>query len=280
MKRILKKAAMGLTALVLAACVSTTAPEEKNVITVGATAVPHAQILEEAVKPLLEKEGWELEVTVFNDYVQPNTSVEDGTLDANYYQTIRYMNEENKNRGLHLRAVAGVHLEPMGLYSAKIKQLSELSDGAEIAIPNDSSNESRALKLLEDSGLLRLNDDVTLYTPHDIVENPHSFQFTEIESPSLTRTLEDVDAAVINGNYALQAGLSPLTDALVSETADGSQAPYHINYIVVKDGNQNTEKIEALCRAIHSEEVRDYIAKTYSGSVIPAFTDGNGNPLQ
>lgn len=280
MDQFFKKAGAAGIVLLLAACTgASTIKEERKVITIGATAVPHAQILEEVVKPLLEKEGWTLEVTVFNDYVQPNTSVEDGTLDANYYQTVRYLHEENKNRNLHLTAVAGVHLEPMGLYSKKISQLSDLTSGAEIAVPNDSSNESRALKLLEDNGMLKLNEQAELYTLQDIVENPYQLKFTEIESASLTRALEDVDAAVINGNYALQAALSPTRDALISEKADGSQAPYYINYIVVKDGNQETEKTKALCQAVHSEEVKEYIEKTYAGSVIPAFTDGEGNPL-
>lgn len=280
MNSFLKKAGVICTALMLWACTSTsTSEDERKIITVGATAIPHAQILESVVKPLLEKEGWDLEITVFNDYIQPNTAVEDGTLDANYYQTIRYLKEENENRDLHLAAVAGVHLEPMGLYSRKIKQLSELADGMEIALPNDSSNEARALKLMEDNGLLKLNTDVDLYTLNDIVENPHQFKFTEIESASLARALEDVDAAVINGNYALQADLSPIQDALISEKADGVQARDYINYIVVKDGNQETEKTKVLCKAMQSEEVKEYIEKTYVGSVIWAFTDGEGNPL-
>ncbi len=279
MNRMIKTAAALFTAVTLTACgtssaSSTAATAADKKITIGATAVPHAEILENVVKPLLADEGWDLEITVFNDYVQPNTAVEDGTLDANYFETIRYLDEENENRGLHLKAVAGIHLEPMGLYSKKYDSIDDLPDGAKIAIPNDGSNESRALKLLEDNGLLTLDDSVDLYTPKDVTDNPHNFTFSELDSASLPRTLDDVDAAVINGNYALEADLSPAKDALISESADGPDAHYYINYLVVKEGNENTDKTKALIKALQSDEVKDYIEKNYSGSVIPAFTDG------
>lgn len=282
-KKIIRTLAAAALAIGLAGCSSSasnsTAKADDKTIEIGATEVPHAQILNDVVKDLVEKDGYTLKVTVFNDYTQPNTAVDEGSLDANYFQTIRYMDEENEERGLHLKAVAGIHLEPMGFYSKKISSLDDLKDGATIAIPNDGSNESRALKLLADNGLIELDDTDDLYDLTNISSNPHHYEFSEQDAANLTRVLDDVDGAVINGNYALEADLNPSRDALFAEEADGEDAHYYINYLVVREGNENTDKTKELIKALQSDEVKDYIEKNYEGSVIPAFTDGDGNPI-
>jgi D-methionine transport system substrate-binding protein len=242
-----------------------------NTISIGVTPVPHAEIVNAVVKQKLEDAGWKVEVVEFNDYVQPNTALEDGELDANYFQTIRYLQEQNQERGLHLKEVAGIHLEPMGLYATSAKTLDELQDGASIAIPNDGSNESRAIKLLADNDLITLTETDDLYTLQNIAENPHNYEFVELEAANLPRSLDDVDAAVINGNYALEANLNPQTDALVAELADSDESYKYINYLVVKEGNEETAKTKALIAALENDDVKKYIEETYSGSVIPAF---------
>lgn len=248
------------------------APEgDDNKISIGVTPVPHAEIVNDVVAKKLEDAGWKLEVVEFNDYVQPNTALEDGELDANYFQTIRYLQEQNKERGLHLVEVAGIHLEPMGLYAKEAASLEELADGASIAIPNDGSNESRAIKLLADNDLITLSETDDLYTLQNIAENPHNFEFVELEAANLPRSLDDVDAAVINGNYALEADLNPQTDALVAELADSDESYKYINYLVVKEGNEESLKTKALIAALENDDVKAYIEETYSGSVIPAF---------
>ena len=262
----------GVLTLSLAGCGAaghSTADDKK--ISIGVTPVPHQEIVKAAVVPALEKEGYKVEVVEFNDYVQPNTSVQEGELDANYYQTTRYMENENKERKLDLVAVAEIHLEPMGLYSKTLKNISELKDGATIAIPNDGSNESRALALLADNGLIKLKETEDLYNLTSIVENPHNFKFSEIEAASLPVTLSDVDAAVINGNYALGAGLNPKNDSLILESTDSASIKQYFNDLVVKKGNENSEKIQALKRAFTSDEVKKFIEEKYEGSVIPAF---------
>ncbi len=270
----------GCSASGTAASTKGSASAEDKTIKVGATAVPHAEILNDVVKPALEKEGWTLDVVEFNDYVQPNTALNDGDLDANYFQTVRYLDEQIKERSLKLTAVAGIHLEPMGLYSSKYKSLDEIPDGSRIAIPNDGSNESRALKLLEDNGLITLDHSKDLYVPGDVTENKKNLQFDEVDAATLPRTLDDDAASVINGNYALQANLNPKTDALCAEAADGPDAHYYINYLVVQEGNEDTEKTKALVKALQSDDVKKYIEDKYQGSVIPAFTDGDGNVLK
>ena len=248
------------------------APEgDDNTISIGVTPVPHAEIVNDVVKGKLEEAGWKVEVVEFNDYVQPNTALEDGELDANYFQTIRYLQEQNKERGLHLVEVAGIHLEPMGLYAKEAAALADLPDGASIAIPNDGSNESRANKLLADNDLITLKETEDLYTLQDIEENPHDLEFVELEAANLPRSLDDVDAAVINGNYALEAGLNPQTDALVAELAEGDESYKYINYLVVKEGNEESVKTKAMIAALENDDVKDYIEESYSGSVIPAF---------
>lgn len=234
-------------------------------IVVGATPVPHAEILE-VVKPILAKEGYTLEIKEFNDYTIPNLATQDGDLDANYFQHLPYLNEFNKNKGTNLVKTVGVHLEPMGVYSKKIKNLSDLKDGSTVAIPNDPTNESRALDVLASAGLIKLNDN-PLKTPLDITENPKKLKFSEIEAAQLPRTLDDVTIAVINTNYALNAKLNPKNDALVLESKD---SPY-TNYVVVKAGNENNPKIKALNKAVTSEEVKKFIEKKYEGAILPSF---------
>ncbi|WP_394873114.1 MetQ/NlpA family ABC transporter substrate-binding protein [Clostridium butyricum] len=243
--------------------------KDDKVIKIGVTPKPHKEIVDAAV-PLLEKEGYKVEITEFNDYVQPNTAVEEGSLDVNFFQHTPYLNEQVQSRGLHLKSVAAIHLEPMGLYSKKITSLDELKDGSTIAVPNDPSNEARALKLLAANGLIKIKDG-ELVTPADITENPKNLQFSELEAAAVPRAVDDVDAAVINGNYAIEAGFDPTANAIVKEDKDSEAAKPYANIVVVKEGNENLEKIHALIKALTSDEVRDFINKEYNGAVIPVF---------
>lgn len=239
-------------------------------VTVGATPAPHAEILEVA-KELMAKDGYTLEIKEFNDYVTPNTSLEDGSLDANYFQHITYMNDFNGEHGTHLVNAADVHYEPFGLYAGKTASLAELADGAQIAVPNDGTNEARALLLLEQEGLIKLNDGVGLNaTKSDIAENPHNYEIVELEASQLPARLQDVDAAVINGNYAIDAGLK-VSDALAVEAADGAAAEAYVNVVAVKQGSENNEAVKALVKALQSDEVRAFIESTYDGAVVPLF---------
>lgn len=249
-----------------------------KVIKVGATLVPHAEILKNVVASTLAKDGWTLEVVEFNDYVTPNTALESGELDANYFQTLGYLNGENDSRGLHLVAIVGVHIEPMGIYSLKVNSIDELPDGAEIGVPNDTDNCNRALELLVAKGLLTGVDDVNVINRSESL-NPHGFEIVPIEAASLPRALEDLDAAVINGNYALEAGLPEKAPALEIESFDAVTTVKRTNYIAVKAGTENSEKIQALVKAIVSDDVRKYIEDTYKGAVITSFVDAQGNPV-
>jgi D-methionine transport system substrate-binding protein len=249
----------------------TTPQGENNVIKIGVTPVPHAQIVNDVVKEKLERAGWIVEVIEFNDYVQPNTNLSDGEIDANYFQTVRYLEEQNKERNLGLVEVAEIHLEPMGLYSKNLDTLSDLKDGASISIPNDGSNLSRALKLLADNGLIELEKTDDLYTVQNIIGNPRNLDIIELDAANLPRSLDDVDASVINGNYAMQADLNPQEDALIAESPNSDESYQYINYLVVKEGNESTNKTKALIEALQSEDVRNYIKDAYSGSVIVAF---------
>ncbi|WP_294153872.1 MetQ/NlpA family ABC transporter substrate-binding protein [uncultured Clostridium sp.] len=272
-KSILSVVLAGVLALGLVGCsgeASTgTDSKEDKVIKIGVSPKPHKEIVDVAV-PLLEKDGYKVEITEFNDYVQPNTAVEEGALDCNYFQHTPYLNDQNQSRGLHLKSVAAIHLEPMGLYSKKLTSLDELQDGATIAIPNDSSNEARALRLLADNGLIKINDSETV-TPADITENPKNLKFSELEAAAVPRAVDDVDAAVINGNYAIEAGFNPTTNAIVKEDKDSEAAKPYANIVVVKEGNENQEKIQDLIKALTSDEVKDFINKEYNGAVIPVF---------
>ena len=212
--------------------------------------------------------GIDLVINEYSDYVVPNTAVEDGDEDANYFQHIPYLEEFNETRGTHLVDVASVHIEPMGVYAGKTASLEELADGAVIAIPNDATNEGRALLLLEAQGLITLDDSSNLTaTPNNIVDNPKNLEFQELEAATIPSVLADVDLAIINSNYALGADLNPTTDALAIESSD---SPY-VNVLVVKEGNENNEAVQALVEALHSDTIRDFITESYGGAVVPAF---------
>lgn len=235
---------------------------------VGATAVPHAEILE-VVQPILEKEGIKLDIVEFSDYVQPNLALNDKELDANFFQHEPYLLDFiGEHKGLKLKSAAGIHIEPIGIYSKKITDLGELPDGASIAIPNDPTNGGRALLLLEKAGLLKLKDGVNeKATVQDITENPKNIKLQEVEAAQVPRTLDDVDAAVINTNYAMQVNLVPTKDALFIED---STSPY-VNIIAVREGDENRPEIQALIKAIKSDEVKNFINEKYKGAVVPAF---------
>lgn len=253
--------------LALAACGNSA---NDKTIKVGATPAPHAEILE-VVKDILAEDGWTLEIVEFNDYIIPNTSLEDGQLDANYFQHITYMNNFNVENGTHLVSAAGIHYEPFGLYAGKCDSLENLADGARIAVPNDATNEARALLLLEQVGLITLKEGVGIdATKSDIVENPKNLELYEIQAELVPTTLEDVDLAVINGNYAIDAGLK-IADALATEAADGTAAQAYINVLAVKEGNENSEKIQALVKALMSQKVKDFIDEKYDGAVVAMF---------
>ena len=256
-----------LTAALAAALALTGVAHAAEKLVVAATPVPHAEILE-LIKPTLAKEGVDLEIKVFTDYVQPNVQVDQKRLDANYFQTLPYLKSFNEGKGTNLVTVIGVHVEPFGGYSKKIKNLSELKDGATVAIPNEGSNSGRALILLQKAGLIELKDPKNaLATPKDIAKNPHNFKFKELESALLPRVLKEVDLDMINTNYALEAKLNPTKDALVIEGAD---SPY-VNFLVAREDNKNSDAIKKLAAALTSPEVKAFIEKKYNGAVLPAF---------
>ena len=255
-----------------------------KVIKVGATAVPHAEILNDVVKDVLADAGWTLEVTEFTDYVTPNTALEDGSLDANYFQTLGYMNNQNDENGLHLAAAVGVHIEPMGIYSSKIESLDDLADGATISCPNDVDNLDRALRLLVQKGLLKdpgTDEHASETTFNGNAElNPHGYVITPVEAANVPNTLADVDVAVVNGNYALEAGLPASHPALDIEEFDKDTTIARTNFLVVKQGNEETEKTKALVEAITSDEVQAYIEDTYKGAVIASFITADGTAVK
>lgn len=266
-KRLIALTLALLLVLALAACAG---KEDAKTIKVGATPAPHAEILE-VTKDLLAEEGYTLEIVEFDDYIMPNTAVEEGELDANYFQHITYMNTFNADNGTHLVSAAAIHYEPFGLYAGKTASLDALADGAQIAIPNDATNGGRALLLLQEQGLITLAEDSGLEpTVQDIVDNPKNLEIVELEARLLPTTLEDVDMAVINGNYAIDANLK-IADALAVEANDGTAAEAYANVVAVKEGNENSEAIQALVKALESEEVRAFIEETYAGAVMPLF---------
>ncbi len=241
--------------------------ENGGKIVVGASTSPHAEILEVA-KPLLKEKGYELEIKEFSDYVMPNTSLEDGALDANYFQHQPYLDDFNANNGTHLVSVAAIHYEPLGIYAGKSSDLTQIPDGAKIAVPNDTTNEARALLLLETQGLIKLNKDAGLSaTVKDIIDNPYKIEIVEIEAAQLVRVLGDVDFAVINGNYALQGDLN-VSDALAKEEADSVAAQTYANVLVVREGDESREDIKALVEVLQSKEIADSIDEKYQGSVV------------
>ena len=245
-------------------------PTEAVTIRIGATPAPHAEILEQ-IKDLLAEQGITLDIVVFNDYIQPNTAVEDGSLDANYFQHITYMNEFNESDGTHLVSAAEIHYEPFGLYAGKTASLDDLADGAQIAVPNDTTNEARALLLLEQEGLITLKEGAGITaTKADIESNPKNLEIVELEANQLPVRLADVEMAVINGNYALDAGLK-VSDALAVEAADGEAAAAYVNVLTVKEGRESDPAILALAEALQSQTIKDFIESTYEGAVVPTF---------
>ena len=260
---------LALTTLALVGCGGGAADNKtEKVVKVGASPVPHAEILE-VIKPELAKEGIKLEIVEFNDYVQPNLATNDKEIDANFFQHEPYLkNFVTEHPELKLANVLGVHIEPMGIYSHKIKNINEVKDGAQVSIPSDPTNGGRALLLLEHAGLLKLKDGVgAAATVQDVVDNPKKLNFKEIEAPQLPRTLDDVDISVINTNWAMQADLIPTRDALFMED---KTSPY-VNILVVRQGDENRPEIQALMKALHSEAVKNFINEKYKGAIIPAF---------
>ena len=238
---------------------------------VAASPTPHAEILNVA-KDILAEQGITLEVVEFSDYVQPNLVTESGEVDANYFQHTPYLESFNEENGTHLVSVGAIHYEPFGIYPGKSNDLANIADGATIAVPNDTTNEARALQLLAAQGLITVRDGAGLTaTVNDITENPHNLQMEEIEAAQLPRTVQDVDFAVINGNYAMEAGFSVGKDALATEDASSEAAQTYANVLVVKEGNENNPAIQALLKALQSDEVKNYIDQTYDGAVVAIF---------
>ena len=248
---------------------STDTAAEGGTIKVAASATPHAEILEEA-KKILADEGWDLEIKIFDDYVMPNEVVESGEFDANYFQHIPYLESFNKEKGTHLVNAGGIHYEPFGIYPGTKSSLDDIAEGDTIAVPNDTTNEARALLLLQDNGILKLKDGAGLTaTVLDIEENPYNVEILELEAAQVPRVKDEVAYVVLNGNYALDAGFSVAKDSLAYEKSDSDAAKTYVNVIAVKEGNENSEKILALVGALKSDAIRQYINDTYDGAVVP-----------
>ena len=245
------------------------AAAEPVVIKIAASATPHAEILEKA-KPILAEQGYDLEITVFDDYIQPGLVVESGEFDANYAVHVPFLETFNEEQGTHLVSAGGIHYEPFGIYPGTKATLDEVAEGDVIAIPNDTTNEARALLLLQDNGLLKLKDGVGLTaTVNDIEENPNNLVFQELEAAQIARVKDEVAYVVLNGNYALEAGLSVAKDSIAYESSDSEAAKTYVNVIVVKEGNENSDAIKALVDVLKSDEIKQYINDTYDGAVIP-----------
>lgn len=252
----------------LSGCGSKSGGDDK-VIKVAASATPHAEILEQA-KPILAEQGYDLQVTVFDDYVQPNEVVESGDFDANYFQHIPYLNSFNAEKGTHLVNAGGIHYEPFGIYPGTKSDLAEVADGDSVAVPNDTTNEARALLLLQDNGLITLKEGAGLEaTVNDIAENPYNLEIVELEAAQVPRVVGEVAYVVLNGNYALEAGYSVAKDSLAYESSDSEAAKTYVNVIAVKEGNENADKIKALVDVLKSDTIKNYINDTYDGAVIP-----------
>ncbi|MFJ2896892.1 MetQ/NlpA family ABC transporter substrate-binding protein [Streptomyces sp. NPDC087218] len=271
-------AATAALALGLSACGTDSDPSAKSdtgagadtskALVVAASPTPHADILEFVAKNLAAKEGLKLEVKEFTDYVLPNTATESGQVDANFFQHQPYLDDFNKKKNTHLVSVGAVHLEPLGLYSKKAEDLKDIKAGQTIAVPNDTTNEGRALQLLAENGLITLKDGVGTSAKLSDITDKKGLEFKELEAATVPRALNDVDAAVINGNYAIEADLKPGKDSLVLEKADGN--PY-ANIIAVKEGNEKDARVQKLVKLLHSDEVKKFIEDTYQGSIVPAF---------
>ena len=241
---------------------------ELETVTVGASPAPHAEILEAAKEAMAEK-GYDLEIVEYVDYVQPNLALDSGDLTANYFQHITYLEDFNAERGTHLASAGSIHYEPFGIYAGKTASLEELADGAQIAVPNDATNEARALLLLEAQGLITLKEDAGLAaTKNDIVDNPKNLDIVEIEAAQIPRSLGSVDVAVINGNYAIDAGLD-VADALAVEASDSEVAVKYANVVAVQEGHENDPAIQTLVEVLKSDEIREFMETTYGGAVVP-----------
>ncbi|MBR4815731.1 MAG: MetQ/NlpA family ABC transporter substrate-binding protein [Lachnospiraceae bacterium] len=248
---------------------SNTAAKEEKVIKIAASATPHAEVLEQ-VKPILEKQGIKLEITVFDDYVLPMTTVESGELDANYAVHVPYLESFNAEQGTHLANAGGIHYEPFGIYPGTKSSLDDVADGDVIAIPNDTTNEARALLLLQDNGLITLKDGAGLTaTINDITSNPRNLKLQELEAAQVPRVRSEVAYVVLNGNYALEAGLSVGKDSIAYESSTSTAAKTYVNIIAVKEGNENKEEIQELVKALKSDEIKKFINEKYDGAVVP-----------
>ena len=246
---------------------------EGTTIKVAASATPHAEILEKAA-PLLKEKGYELDVDIFDDYVLPNEVVESGEFDANYFQHIPYMEQFNEEKGTHLVNAGGIHNEPFGIYPGTKDSLDDLADGDTIAVPNDTTNEARALLLLQDNGIITLKDGAGLTaTVTDIAENPYNVEIVELEAAQVPRVVSETAYVVMNGNYALQAGFSVAKDALAYEKSDSEAAKTYVNIIAVKEGNEESDAIKALVEVLKSDDIKNYINETYDGAVVPFEED-------
>jgi D-methionine transport system substrate-binding protein len=262
---------LALAALSLTGCGSSSGSKEDKTITVAATATPHAEILNDVVAPILKEKGYTLEVSVQSDYSIPNKMVAEKEADANYFQHQPYLDSENSEFGYNLVSIASVHYEPFGLYSKTLKNVADIEDGAKVLVPNDTTNEARALLLLQQEGLIEVDPAAGITaTKKDITSNPKNLEIIEVDAEQTALQLEDASLSAINSNYALSAGLSPAKDALAVEAADGEAATTYANIVAVRDGDQDSEWAKALTEAITSDEVRDYINKTYDGAVLPA----------
>lgn len=274
MKKLIAAALTGALVLGTVGTSVVFAADDDKTITVAASETPHSEILE-AAKLILEEEGYDLEVTVFDDYVQPNEVVESGDFDANYFQHIPYLNSFNEEKGTHLVNAGGIHYEPFGIYPGTKSSLDDIADGDTIAVPNDTTNEARALLLLQDNGIIKLKDGAGLEaTVNDIEENPYNVEIVELAAEQVARVAEETSYIVLNGNYALQAGYSVSKDALAYETSDSEAAKTYVNVIAVKEGNENSDKIKALVDVLKSDEIKDFINEKYDGAVIP-FEDSD-----
>ena len=243
--------------------------EEKGTITIAASPTPHAEILEQA-KPILEEQGWKLDVIEFEDYVQPNLVVDSGEIDANYFQHVPYLDNFNEEKGTDLVVAGQIHYEPFGIYPGTKASLDELEDGDTIAVPNDPTNEARALLLLQDNGVITLEEDAGLTaTINQIVDNPKNVKIQELEAAQVARVKDEVAFVVLNGNYALDAGFSVAKDSIAYEQSDSEAAKTYVNVIAVKAGNEESEGIKALVDVLTSDEIKTYINDTYDGAVIP-----------
>lgn len=244
--------------------------KNENKIVVGASSVPHAEILEQ-VKPILQEKGYELDIKVYSDYINPNLALEDDEIDANYFQHITYLNNFNKEYNTHLTSVGAIHYEPLGIYCGSKTDLSSISNGDKILVPNDSTNEARALLLLQQANLITLKDNVGINaTKYDIVNNPYNLEIVEMNAELIASVRDDAAFAVINGNYAINAKLN-VSDTLEIESSTGSAANAYANVLAVKEGTENNDKIKALYEALTSTTIKDYINKNYSGAVVALF---------